>query len=383
MCPSIKYDFQKNFQRIDMKGKIDTFITKLETKQKESNFIFESSYFPQYFKTTITSIKLIPATWRECYDITLQATQNYNPCDAIGLLVPNPDHLVDKLISFCNLEEISNSCFKIERQGLQPFVYEGTLRDFVKYRMDITSIPRKRALFELSKSCLKKDELEFLCSKEGNSSYLNLIKNRNSLLEILQEFGCKPSLDELILFCEILKPRYYSMIQANNEPIRILLGIIADKIESETVHGHVSGFIKNAFESGNSKVSIEVCRRNSQIFQNMTSENLICFCTGTGIAPYIAISKNNKFKNLKLVYGYRNKEDNLQQYFNVMRNYVLAESSNGKRISDFINLISEFGNDCNVFVCGNSGMQRETFNLIKTHYPNLIIDKKVFFDSWI
>lgn len=381
----IKYNFIENFQRVEIKSKIDTTITEINS-DNSNTFTFKSTYFPQYSETFLTSIKAIPATWKEVYDVDLETKQVYEPCDSIGLLVPNPDIEVDKLIDLCSLSKEANKMFKIERIGFQSFEYCGTLRDFIKYRMDITSIPRKKALFELAKNCTKKRELEFFCSKEGNQSYLTLIKNRNDLNEIIEEFGCKPTVSDLISSCEILKPRYYSMIQSSGSSVKILIGIIVNTVDDKLIYGHVSKFIKNQFnllENETCRIPVEMCLRKNQIYKNMTSSTLICFCSGTGIAPFLSFYKLKKFKNLKLIYGFRNLNDNLSKYYNIEQDgVILAQSSENKRVYDFIDSIGEFSEDCNVFICGNAKMQRDVFNEIKVKYPALVEDKKVFFDSW-
>lgn len=382
MAQRIKIDFKENYNRVEFTSKAETCIRLLEKKFESNEYIFESTYFPNYLKTTTKSIEKIPVKWKDCYDVSLNITSPYQPCDSIGLLVPNSDNIVNKIIDLCGFEKSKDRIFKIERIGLQSFNYEGTLHNFIKYRMDVHSIPRKRALFELAKSSDRKQELEFLCSRDGNQSYLNLIRNRNSLIEIIEEFKCKPSIEELLMFCEILKPRYYSMIQEPNSSVRLLIGTIVDKIDQVDIYGHVSLFIKNLFDFKLQNVPIEYCFRKSQIFNNLTSDNLICFCTGTGIAPYLSFEYQKRFKNLKLIYGFRNIDDNLAKYFKVC-DYVPAQSSEGYHITDFVDSISEFGNDCNIFICGNSKMQKDLFELLKVKYSQLVAEKKIFFDSWL
>jgi methionine synthase reductase len=424
MCPKIRYNFKEDFQKIEIKPKNNTTITLTEQLHDQS-FIFNSNYFPNYTKTQINSIRKLPTQWKEVFNIKLSEKQDYSPCDAVGLLVPNSDKSVDKLIKILNFEEFSNLIYKIERTGFQSFTFQGTLHDFIKYRMDIISIPRKTALFDLTKNCLKKNELEFVISRDGSESYLNLIKNRNNLTEIIEEFGCRPNLIDFIQSCEIIKPRYYSMIQKSNDQIEILMGVINNVVENEIVFGHVSAFIKresnklcNDREFGvvrtkdigndheicrktssdiitdashniqsnfafDCNIPVEICIRQNKLINSLTSQNLICFCTGTGLAPFIAFYRNlekNCLKKLKLIYGFRHSEDNLKQYFAMENECILAQSSKNERIYQFLDEIDE---NSNVFICGNMKMQKDVFYAIKQKYPKMVEEKRIFFDNWL
>lgn len=354
-------------------------------------FTFASSTWDRPFeKTEIVEIRKLPTAWRETFKIKLRAKTEYTPCDAIGLLVPNSDDLVERVLRKCDHTEpqAGGRRIQVERTGPNGFIFDGTLKDFIKYRMDLKTIPRKRLLLELAKNAEKSRDLEYLCSTEGSSDYMGLGIRMNTLCDILDEFGCRPAMEGLLAYCETTKPRYYSLVQDSGCD-EILLGVISKEVDGSFEFGHISNFILNEYDLDRDTYSIpvEYCVRKSVLFGGFTSRSVICFCTGTGIAPFIAFYrkyfKDGSITNLKLVYGFRSEQDNLLQYYeDIECDVILAESSKGKHVYDFVNAIAEYKEDCNVFLCGNMNMQRDTFLKIRACYPDLVAEKRIYFDNW-
>lgn len=398
MCPKVNYTFTSQFQRLQLRTS-EVACEKLQiepsTLEASDSFIFNSDEFPVLQKAELTEIETIPTVWKETFKVRLDSSIEYMPCDSIGLLVPNSEQIVDRICECC---KFGNQRLKIERKGANGFVFEGMLRDFIRYRMDISTLPKKKLLLELSKNARKKNELEYLCSPEGSRDYMNIGLRMNTLLDVLEEFECEPTLEELILHCEILKPRYYSLIHKDG-PAEILLGAVSKHIDGTTVYGHVSRFItdicrgrlKHPPAQSNTSLScsipIEYCIRKNKLFEGFTSKNVICFCTGTGVAPFISFYRKlllgGAIEKLKLVYGFRSDQDNLLSYYNdVCGDAVLARSSAGRYVHEFVDAISEYQNDCNVFICGNMKMQRDLFLRIKAKFPSLVENKRIYFDNW-
>lgn len=335
----------------------------------------------------IINIKKLSCTWRNVYQVILDSKSNYEPGDAIGLITPNSDVLVNRLMGLCRIENVE---YKIERTGKSSFTYVGSIRDFLKYKYDFTSIPKKIHLLNVANKSEKKNHVEYLCSKEGAMDYMKLSVCGNTIVEIIEEFGCKPSLEELIRNCDFIKPRYYSLINDKAGCFEILLGEISNEIEQIIRMGHVSGFIKNVFESNtinnsnllneNAQTTIDVTFRQNILTTQFNSPRLICFCTGTGIAPFISLYRNkHPDQQITLVYGYRNDEDDLSSHYDLHCTVLRAKSSLGVYVSDFCSIIDE---SSHIFICGNMKMQKSMFLKIKEKFPQMIAEKKIFFDNW-
>lgn len=381
MCPKINYTLKNQYKKLEPIS-TNNLIIEPSLLEISHPFIFNSTDFPEYKKTEIVEILKIPSKWKETFKIKINTQIDYSPCDSIGMLAPNPDKIVDQIFNYCNFK---NERLKIERKGLNGFNFDGMLRDFIKYRMDLNSIPKKKLLLELSKNAAKRNELEYLCSVEGTKDYLNLGVRLNTILDIIEEFECKPTVEEIIKYCEIIKPRYYSLIQKDGIS-EILLGIISNRVDDEIILGHVSNYIKNNYkENSKYNLPIEYCIRKSSLFQGFNSKNIVCFCTGTGIAPFISFYRKylefNKINKLKVVYGYRSDEDNLLKYYDVEKSEViLAKSSEKVYVYDFIDEIKD--EDCNIFICGNMKMQKSIFLAINEKYHKIVEEKRIFFDNW-
>jgi len=387
MCPKINYTLVEGHKKLVASSEEHTrSLIKVSPSTLDAghDIVFDSTDFSSFKSSRITEIIRLPTTWRTVFKVKFEDEIDYEPCDSIGLLVPNPDDIVDRVMAQCGFE---NSRIKIERTGAGGFIFDGLLRDFIKFKMDLDTIPRKRLILELARKAAKKNELEYLCSPEGTNDYMRLGARMNTLADILEEFGCRPSIEELLVYCEILKPRYYSLIQASGQA-EILLGVISNCVDGCEMLGHVSRFVTAEYESGTAPYSIpvEYVLRKSALFHGFTSRNIICFCTGTGVAPCISFYRryllSGCIDGLRLVYGFRSDEDNLLNYYDMKCDVILAKSSDKSYVYDFVDVIKEYNGDCNVFICGNMNMQRSVFMAIKSKFAQLIEEKKVYFDNW-
>ncbi|KAI5152844.1 methionine synthase reductase [Enteropsectra breve] len=400
MPHKIHYDFTPNFTKICPKDY--NFIEITEPQESSEHDITQTYRLKNenIIKTTaaqFSKIEKLDCNWREVFKIHIESTEpidSHKPGDAIGLIVPNSDHIVLRLMKLCN---ISNRRICVKRTGKAPFEYDGTLFHFIKNHMDLSSLPLKIVLLTLANTAEEPAHLQYLCSREGTRDYMRAGAVNASLVDFIERFCCKPSLEDLLRYCEFIKPRYYTLINSCGATPEILLGIIENNIHLKSINpdenasfGHVSSYIKTLHHMPNTCHAVSVCFRQNMLFDLNPSKNLVCFCTGTGIAPFIALYRNgrNLYENICLLYGYRSDNDNLlQAYLPEMENddklkIVYSSSSNQEYVTRNIDIIADCMDDVKIFICGNMKMQRDVFSLIKDRYPRLIEEKRVFFDNW-
>lgn len=343
--------------------------------------VFEGD-LPNTISAKIEIIKKLNTKWKEVYIIRLNNSFDYYPGDCVGIVAPNEDKLVIDFFKACSFDYKIK--LEINRSGLSSFYFKGSLYDFIRNKMDLKGLPKKSMLMNLAKTSSKREYLEFLCSPEGTNDYLSLVTNYNTIVDLIKEFDCKPSLNDILENCNLIKPRYYTLINHSD----IILGILSKSDGVETRYGQVSGFI-NEISDKDGIGNVNVIFRKNELFSNLNEKKLFFYCTGTGIALYLAFynyySENSEFK---LVYGFRNEEDNILNYFNevykpvIMYEYTKSISSKKQYVYDYLNLIEEGENECCVIVCGNPMVQKDVYLKIKLKYPKIIETRKLIFDSW-
>lgn len=416
--------------------------------------IIEKSKFSQKFnifniqETEIKSILKLPCKWKQVYKIQFKKKLSYTPGDSISIIAPNTTQIVDELFRFLKLKDFN---LIIEHTK---FKYEGSLRDFFLNVFDFNSIPKKAFFYDIKKYSKYEKVIEYLCSKEGTRDYFRIDLN---VLELLKIFKCKPSIYDLLMNCQIIRPRKYSLINKSENECEILVGIIKRKIFSdyfdenfleniiqnlrisgnndmkkkaynflkdnenklennntETIiytknecfndhkkenlnidinkeksvlkYGHISSLIKaDQFK----KVSISLSE--NKLLRLGNSKNILCICTGTGIAPFISFLNNKKEDQfIKIIYGFRNIEDDLLTYVNFdHRNVEIIKilSCNKIYVTDYlldnINEINQFiSKDCQVYVCGRAEMEKKVFQIFCDNFKDIIEKKNIFFDDW-
>jgi methionine synthase reductase len=382
MCPKIECSFDENYTRLSPREINTITVEEIGQAGNSAKFSLRTPGSPEILRSSITAVRRLPTTWRETYVVHLDSEFDHYPCDAIGIYAPNSDEMVERVFRLCGFED---RCIRIERTGQSSFSFEGMLSHFVKHRLDISTLLKKAHLMSLSRTAKKHRQLEYLCSREGTRDYLSLGSNWNTLADIIEEFECRPSLEDLLTNCELIKPRYYTLLGRQAE---VLVGVISKTVDGQVLFGHVSMFVRDLCCESPINIPVEICFRKNKLFDRIPPKNLICFCTGTGVAPYIAFhrllsgSHGPGQKAIELVYGFRNEEDNILRYFNIDHRAIEIRSSENNYIQDSIHIIERHRDDCSVFICGNIRMQRATFMKIKEAYPDLVEDKRIFFDNW-
>ncbi|KAM0673549.1 hypothetical protein GVAV_002924 [Gurleya vavrai] len=349
------------------------FTIKRNSDTLEDHF-FESKTF-EYKKAKIVNQENFNCDWREIISIEFDCFSKYVPGDSIGILCPNDDFYVEKIIEI--LEINKNDILEIERTGLDAFKYSGTVFNFFKNVFDFKSLVKKSFLYSLVDVSEKKDELIYLCSKAGSVDYFSMYKNWNNLIEIFTFFESKPSLENLILHFNTIKPRFYSLTNKFNNNYKIIIGFLHNK--DKTKYGHCSEYFKN-----NNAGDLKICYRENKLMRYKPSLKILMIATGTGIAPFLSFVSNEKV-DYWLIYGCRTENDDLSKKINIRKDVVY--SKNKIRVTDFMiqnieNIDLFIKKDCLVYVCGNINMQKEIINIFKEKFLYIIDEKRIFFDNW-
>ncbi|RVD92419.1 NADPH cytochrome p450 reductase [Tubulinosema ratisbonensis] len=319
-------------------------------------------------KTSITLIKKLSCTWRDVFEIKLDQSKEFIPGDSIGLIVPNNLQLVDDFFKYCNFK---NQPIFIKKN--RRFVYEGNLFNFFYKYFDFKAMPKKAFLYFLSKETNNFD-LEFLSSKEGEKEYFNILENKMNLLEIFKKYKIKPSLEILIEYGEIIKPRYFSLINKECDNFTIIAGLMKD--------GHFSNFIVSLHEKYEN-ISFDFLVKENRLLRLKSKEKVLCISAGTGITPFLSFANVNK--HIWLIYGCRNKEDDLSILGKFAKKDV-AFSSLQKRIFDIleekIDEVKYYLTNYEVYICASLQLQKKITDFLKKNISENLNEFKIYFDDW-
>ena len=185
----------------------------------------------------------------------------------------------------------------------QPF----TIRHALRSCLDIRVVPKKpllRALVENTSIKSERRSLEELCSKQGASAYMDLIRAANvTLLDVLATFpSCNPSFELLAQHLPRLQPRRYSIA---NSPLvdSCLLTFVFNVVRFNAENGLVfqrngicTGFLESYvpflssdFAADHANRSIEVFFTKSTGFRlpDNNTQPLVMIGPGTGVAPFV------------------------------------------------------------------------------------------------
>lgn len=376
-----KEDYTKNMPRIF--NKAEMVFTDVEHSPRK--FVFPCTENIEYCRARIVEAEKLGASWRDVYRIKFDEKFHFKPGDSIGMLCPNSDTLVDEIMEVLG---IKNSYCQIRRPGKNSFSYTGAIRDFFKYHFDFTSLPKKSLLANLARGCTETNRkyIEYLCSKEGMADYLGMGRRWNNIIDIIKTFKCRPVLEEVIGECEIVKPRYFSLINKIGRESEILVGITNKIFDGFVRYGHVSDFLVRSEAE-----EVELSLRTNLLFRmDYSSRKLLAICTGTGIAPFLSFVSNlQPHQSIWIIYGFRNDEDDLSKLIEPDKKVRVSrvKSSAGVYVTDYliesIDEVKEYvDEECIVYACGKMEMQKRVFEIFKNEFPRVVEAKRLVFDQW-
>ena len=236
--------------------------------------------------------------------------------------------------------------------------YPCTIKQIFTYSLDCISMPKKSVIRMLAKYTTNVDEqnkLYEICSKNGSNIYLNYIKQKMTLLDLLNMFpSCLPLLDHLIDLLPAIQPRSYSASLFDGLNPRnfsfAFTKVSYMGYNHKVINGLCTNWLYNELKH-NKLHQLPIFIRTSETFTLPLDTNIpiIMIGTGTGVAPYRAfiqqfiINKSLKletnFKDLlHLYFGCRLKQhdyiygNEFEQYYHdeILTTYRVAFSRQNK-----------------------------------------------------
>jgi len=298
-----------------------------------------SSSVPMHARVISGSVLTSPLSERKVLHLELglvhqngpEVLPQWQPGDAIGVICPNPDHLVSGLLGRLGLKGSSlvnvvvssqqssamsvNKAFVQERLVFQNMDDICSIEEIFTWGVDVTSIPRKTFLRMLAEYCsdeLHHQQLLYLSSIGGKETFSVMFElQKPNLLEILTMFpSCNPPLEVLLFGLPQLAPRFYSIANSPLGPegcsrIAIAFTVIDNLIELPLLHGKLirrqrgicTSWLESLANHLDSSDSIKVFIRNSSAFHmpgNFESP-IIMVGPGTGVAPFIGFIEHRKY----------------------------------------------------------------------------------------
>ncbi|KAF7697664.1 hypothetical protein CDIK_1506 [Cucumispora dikerogammari] len=388
----------------------------------------------------------------------------FNPGDALGIIPINTEKEINEVLNLF----AQNKRLRLHLEN-KSFNYTGNIYELLMH-IELYGIPTKKFCKEfynllIEAQCFQTNQklkyLRFLISKEGESYYMKLTQVR--LISFLKYFlidsvvypesqGCNTvdleskqyevaSLDDqensmINLWCqenktmslkffslflkysEKNKPRFYSICDYDKpfNKIELLVGI------EKTFHGYglISSLISSNYlihKEAPHKIRNNLIYRPSKLLDFPavnTDEKILFICTGTGIASFIFQIRKMSHKQFICLYGFREKEDNLIQYFNLNERYekqfvllsskimrinnflqvynkinkvagnvpilIDSEKTVKREMSQFIELLGDLNKIKRVYLCGSNAVMANIYQSIKEW--EVVRAGKVFFDSW-
>ncbi|KAI7881395.1 riboflavin synthase domain-like protein [Lichtheimia hyalospora FSU 10163] len=250
----------------------------------------------------------------------------FEPGDAFGVVAPNDESLVEELLNVLapSTAEAYQALYSVEGDSLPTHLTKAksvTLSDLFRYAVDITTPPRKallRLLADYTSDPQEKNQLMYLCSKQGASQFSSLREQVPTLLDILKTFpSCKPSIERLLDALPAHMPRYYSVA---NSPLKYpgQVHFAFNVIDYTTTYNvprkgvatpwldRLTGYVAARAKDTREPVSIDIPsgtltvpifkKHNSNAFvlPADTKRPLILIGPGTGIAPFVGFLEHRQ-----------------------------------------------------------------------------------------
>ena len=211
----------------------------------------------------------------------------------------------------------------------QPF----TIRYALSKCIEIRAVPKKpflRALVTCTSDISERRRLEELCSKQGASAYLELIRTPClSILDLLSTFpSCKPSFELLAQHLPRLQPRRYSIANSplvDSNHLTFVFNVV--RIEAKqgrtfSRNGVCTGQLEEVLLGANASSETALANPKIDIFLTKSTNfclpedgslPLVMIGPGTGVAPFIGFLEHrsalaNQSGDTWLFYGCRHKD---------------------------------------------------------------------------
>ncbi|KAI5192133.1 NADPH-ferrihemoprotein reductase [Nematocida minor] len=351
----------------------------------------------------------------------------YVPGDSILLWVSNSESIANTLMELLDVPADRWISFQRihNRTSSVVFSFAGMASDYFRHFLDTTSLPSKLFLYRLSEYACEeeKDKLAYLSSKEGSAEYFMMIRNWNSIIDILIQFRVKVPLEVLLEVCTEIKPRAFSLINKKENDIELIVGVISNSTEESTRNGHFSEYAVSTANSREKTETAEDTDKNMRIFDSSIAyriqlkanrllrlreetTNALLFGIGTGVAPFISFIRNHGSScKFSLFYGCRNRDENILVKIGLVSgpgeeskyagavlfrvgptdvHVVYSRESMCLRMHDFLaknkekidDECKQFFND--LYICGNKGAMAAVSAYFEDAHPNM----KKYIDDW-
>ncbi|KAI8365331.1 uncharacterized protein BYT42DRAFT_550196 [Radiomyces spectabilis] len=274
------------------------------------------------FDAPVTQVKCLSSQQAEKrtlhVELEVEDKIDFQPGDAIGILAPNNEELVQALLAKLSSPDQLNRLYKIEGDNLPSHLHKAssvTLGELLRYGVDLTSTPRKallRVLAEYATDDHDKTALMYICSKQGVAQFNALRDLSPTLLDFLTTFpSCQPPVARLLDVLPPHMPRYYSVANSplkHQGKVQVAFNIVDYKIGEigrkgvatpwlDRLTGHVP------FDSGKTVVLTEprptvpiFMKHNTNAFvlPSDTKRPLVLIGPGTGVAPFIGFLEHRQ-----------------------------------------------------------------------------------------
>ncbi|XP_030764571.1 methionine synthase reductase [Sitophilus oryzae] len=339
--------------------------------------------------TTDTEVKTVYQ-----YDLSRKDIEyQFKPGDTIGILPPNNEEEVNRLLLRLNYESQSHKIYKLtileqttkKNPSIPKHVPENsTLYSIFLNNIDIRLPPKKVFLKSLIKYTTDTKELELLekiCS--SSSDYMEFLYSHKTLLSLFNAFpSCFPPVEIILQHSSPLHPRYFSIASSPLETD--ILSIIFHVVEYDNgTKGVCTGWLDKLYKNQdikNTKIPFYF-RKSGDFNYTISTEPTVLIATGTGIVPFRSflrhkelIERNeeqSKSGDVLLYYGCRYQDRDFllkEEIYNFIKNGTLTklftsfsrESTKKcyvqhellKNGSEIVNLL--LNKKANLFICGNA-----------------------------
>ncbi|OQS54391.1 hypothetical protein EHP00_1083 [Ecytonucleospora hepatopenaei] len=350
----------------------------------------------EYFDLTIEKCNTIKynskTAWHIIFKqkyIEIKDGKNFNACDSLGILAPNPEKNI-KL--FCDAFNLKNIYLEDKKMHFYDYLVD----------IDINLFPRKEFLRSIEKNISKKNFLHKILNTE---LYNECVKTYH-FIDITHLLGVK-YFDEIdfVKHSDKIKPRNYILINKPSEKLEIVVTThnfnnLIDKIPNHLMplkQGHFTEFLKNnafftrnlhGFVKGN--IQLNDFKRNSK--------KIIFICSGIGIVSYFSclnniesFEQNIDFNDCELFYKCHDIENNILSYFKNNKekeayfkgkvHIIYSTKNNSNFMCKIREKIQNLSTE-NIFVSGSFELQKQIYLAVKEISPFILQEKRLFFDIW-